>query len=130
MSWRSRAATATGAVALESEGRKADKYSFLTGKAAFYPFAVETLGEFGPAAHELVNKIVTRSKFCIPALTRASLTRSFLAAVVEGNAACVLGRYQQRGATDVTSSFATPRGAHPRSLFDARRLAEGTTLLK
>ena len=124
-SWRARSAAVTGAVALEAEGRKADKYSFLSGKAAFYPFAVETLGEFGPAARELVNKIVTRSKCCGAKVSRAGLTRSFLAAVIEGNAAIVLGLYQQSGATDIISTTAAQRRGQTGSFSDARRPTEG-----
>ena len=86
------ASVTSGAVAVSAEGKKQSKYSSLNTSCIFYPFAIETLGGWGPGAIKLSGEI--GSKLAIK--TGESRSTSFLRqrldiAVQRGNAAAVRG---------------------------------------
>ena len=89
-------ASSSGAAASAAEDRKRAKYLSLGDGICFDPFALETLGPFGPSARSVLSVIAAR----IAARTGekgvlARLNRQFAAAVQLGIAACVLEAHGQ-----------------------------------
>jgi hypothetical protein len=80
-----------GAAAIKAEQKKASKYSCLTDNYIFIPFAVETLGAWGPQAIALTHEIGRRIR-CRTGERRAYefLVQSISVAIQRGNAASVL----------------------------------------
>ena len=84
-------ASSSGAAASAAENRKKAKYSALGDRISFEPFALETLGPFGPSARRLLSIIAARiSSRTGERGVLARLNRQFAAAVQAGNASCVL----------------------------------------
>lgn len=81
-----------GAAAGAAEDLKRRKYAAITGNCTFVPFAVETMGPWGPQAHKLFRELSTR----LVEVTGDQKAGSYLGhrislAIQRGNAASLLG---------------------------------------
>ena len=92
VSYRNRASVGAGLVAALAEEKKSEKFAHLSSHYHFVPFAIETLGTFGPAATALIKELSFKGRRESGEDRFGSfLVQRLSIAMQRGNASSVLG---------------------------------------
>ena len=96
-SYRSLAASGSGAVADDAEHRKKARYAHLEATHLFTPVAIETLGAFGQEARSFLRELAYRMSLSTgEPQSHQFLIQRVAVAVQWGNAASILGSVMAR----------------------------------
>ena len=102
-SYRSLAASGSGAVADDAEHRKKARYAHLEATHLFTPVAIETLGAFGQEARSFLRELAHRMSLSTgEPQSHQFLIQRVAVAVQRGNAASILGSVMARDNLDLS----------------------------